>query len=300
MDKKLTFFQKIDAYKLKNNFVVVGFLLVVFATAIAVYLIPGMRENEVIANIALACFTSLLATIFAMIADIYVKYRACENDRFLEDIHAFGIENLNKNKEEFLKEVLEDCDKTIWISGYRLILTDRIKGDVEQAMERGAAVTALICPPWSDGFKLVYGEQEQVMEHYLNVFHSIRTKMKSDKNRVLFVEKPLFSDTYRVDQILVTGPYMHNKDLKYNRLMAKDFFSYKLKKRSPLYTLIYNEFVTLCQEAVCELDWEAFDRIYEASRREALSDTQIKELMQKAVRPVGDITDLKYLEDGRK
>lgn len=58
----------------------------------------------------------------------------------------------------------------IWISGYRLILTCELKKDIYDSILRGADLKAIICPPWSDAFKMVYGSNEKVVDNYLKVF----------------------------------------------------------------------------------------------------------------------------------
>ena len=37
-------------------------------------------------------------------------------------------------------------------------------------------------------------------------------------------EKPVFNDTYKVDDRFITGPYLNCLDQKYHRITAKDFF----------------------------------------------------------------------------
>lgn len=137
---------------------------VIFVVSFLVYLIPECRNNEVFSNIALALFTSLLATIFSVGAELYVEYKSMEKDVFLEDIHTFGIANLNLDKRKLLENLLEDADKEIWISGYRLILTNQIKNNIVAAVNRGATVTTVACPPWSEAFKMVYGSNEKFFE----------------------------------------------------------------------------------------------------------------------------------------
>lgn len=277
MKTKLGFWEKMKAFHLKNNVVILIVLIIVFVISLLAYLHPACHNNEVLANIALALFTSLLATIFAMIAEIYVSYKSMQKDQFLEDIHVFGIDNLNLNKGELLKELLQQCDKEIWISGYRLILTNNIKADIVAAIKRGATVTTVVCPPWSQAFELVYGTNEKIIDNYFSVFYAIYEAMKEcgyqeSNYKVYFVNKPIFSDTYKVDQNLVTGPYLHNKDKEYKRIMAKDFFSYTLIKESPLYCLIKGEYETLLEEAQEELDWgkfiEAYKQMYESDFNE--------------------------------
>jgi len=242
-------------------------VIVVFVGSFLLYLTPACRNNEVFSNIALALFTSLLATIFSVTAEIYVDYKSMQKDEFLEDIHTFGIAKLDLNKRQLLEELLEHSDKEIWVSGYRLILTNQIKNNIVEAIKRGAGVTTVACPPWSEGFQLVYGNNEKVIDNYYAVFYAIYETMKAEKLgeehfKVYFSNKPLFSDTYKVDQTLVTGPYLHNKDKEYKRIMAKDFFSYILVRESPLYLLVRDEYVTLRDEAQEELNWELFAAAY--------------------------------------
>lgn len=288
MKSRLSIWEKMKAYRLKNNVVVMIFLVVIVIISLVVYIQPGAQGSVVVSNIALACFTSLLATIFAMCAEIYVQFKARENDQFLEDIHTFGIADLNKDKEVVLRDLLEDCDNTIWISGYRLILTNHIKSEIAEAIERGAAVKALLCPPWTTAFRLVYGEYEKVMDNYFQIFHAISRAKKNSKEsfEIFFTKKPIFSDTYRIDQHLVTGPYMHNKSEEYNRIMARDFFSYNLVKKSTLYSLIENEFLTLCEEATLVLNWERFDEAYEIMQKGDLREEEKIKLLRDACDPV--------------
>jgi hypothetical protein len=287
MEHRLSLWEKIKAYRLKNNCIVLIFLCVVFIVSLLVYLQPRFREDEVIADIALACFTSLLATIFAMCAELYVQFKSSENDRFLEDIHTFGIDNLNKNKEIVLSDLLHDCRDEFWISGYRLILTRNLKSEIESAVERGVRIKAILCPPWTEAFRLVYGEHEKSMDNYFEVLHAICEKRKPDlEYDIRFVEKPLFSDTYKVDQNLVTGPYMHNRDSEYNRMMAKDFFSYNLVKKSELYNLVEGEFLTLMNEAALVLDWEKFKDAYQRLCEEDLRESEKMQLLKSACVPL--------------
>ena len=215
MKNKLSFWEKLKAYRLKNNVVIVVILFAIVVLSVLIYLSPQARHNDVSANILMAVFTSFLATIMSLVAEIYVKYKDNERDQFLEDIHTFGINNLNKNKEEVLAELLKDCDSMIWISGYRLIMTNRIKKDVADAIRRGAEVKAILCPPWSQAFHMVYGTNAKVADNYFQVLYAIyqaKEGMENKEYSIYFTDKPLFSDTYKVDQNLVTGPYMHNRD----------------------------------------------------------------------------------------
>ncbi len=287
---------RIRAYKLRNNIIVLNVLILVFILSLVFYLIPKYRSNEVISNIMLALFTSLLATIFAMAAEIYVSYKSHKNERILEDIHSFGVEGLYRDKEELLRELLSGCDRIIWISGYRLILTKNIKNCIYDAIIQGADVTAVICPPWEEAFSLVYGKNEKVMDNYLEVFKAIDDGRKAagksfDKFRIVFVEKPLFSDTYRIDRNLITGPYMHNTtDDSNHRITAKDFFTYNLVTKSELYELIQDEFSVLFKEAVYQLEWPLFEDVYNKIENGDYNEAEKIELLKSACKDITDHT----------
>lgn len=284
MKPKLSIKERLEAYHLKNNVYVVGVLIVITVISVAIYMIPSFRENDVVANISLAVFTSLLASIVAISAELYVQFKSCEKDEFLQDIHTFGIENLNKNKEEALRELLKECDKEIWISGYRLIMTEALKEDIAKVIvEHGVRVKLLACPPWEQAYELVYGN-DKVMDNYFKLFHEL---CKAEKEygqeklvEIRFVRKPIFSDTYKIDQKLISGPYMHNKDSDNNKITAKDFFSYNLVKKSPLYDLIESEFLALWDEAETILDTREFENIYELYVKQDYNEKEKKELLR--------------------
>lgn len=266
-NKRIGLWKRIIAYKLRTQVIVSFVLSIIFMLSVVAYNVPEMRNDAIISNLLIAIFTSLLVTIFTMVADIVVSYTNHKNEELFEDLHTFGIKSLYQDKKEALKQQLYDCDNIIWISGYRLILTKELIQDISFAIDRGANVQAVICPPWSEAFKMVYGDNEKVIDNYLSVFSSINQARKKHEGKesmfeIVFVDKPIFSDTYRVDQNLITGPYMHNLDNNYHRLMAKDFFSYNIARKSPLYDLVTDEYRVLFNEAKWKLDWNKFEVIY--------------------------------------
>ena len=279
MKKKNSIWFKIKAYKLTTQIWVTIVMTIIFAVSLGTYFVPAIRHDEVMSNIMLALFTSLLVTIFTLISDIFVSYKEHKNDEYLEDMKSYGIARLHRNKKEALQNMLSDCDSMIWISGYRLILTRELIPDLTEAMRRGAKVRAVICPPWFDAYSMVYKDGGKVMDNYYEVFNSlnqIRNELKEEPMHVevFFVNKPIFSDTYRVDQNLITGAYMHNVDAKYHRLMAKDFFSYEIVKKSDLYEAVFDEFTTLCVEAVEILDWTNMESTYARFESEDWNEAQ--------------------------
>lgn len=282
--RSLSTWEKLKAYKLHDNIYVLMMLSVSVALSIVVFVLPFTRSVKYLPELALACATSLLASIFCIIADVYVKYKSHKNDEFLEGVHEFGINNLHFDKKQLLMDLLDDCDKEIWISGYRLILTHDIMPSIVAALERGAKIKLLICPPWEYSFKAVYSELARVMDNYYKVFSAIaKTCPNVDEVcEVRFTRKPIFNDTYRVDMHLITGPYMHNRDEEHQRITANDFFTIDLIKQSRLYDLIKNEFLTIWDEADEKLDWSKFDDIAEQHRNEDLREIEKIEMMRSA------------------
>lgn len=297
MNSRRSIWQKLQAYKLHNNVYVVIMLAVSVAGSILIYVSP-LRESRFVPELALACATSLLASIFQLVSDIYVKYKNLENDKLLEGIHEFGINDLHFNKQQLLEHLLKSCDREVWVSGYRLILTSKIAPSLSQAIRQGANLKLLISPPWMDGFPLVYGENERVIDNYCKVFSAI-AKACREANRpveqvceVRFTKKPLFSDTYKVDLHIVTGPYMHNRDEDDHRITANDFFTYNLIKKSRLYHLVENEYMTVWEEADSVLVWEEYAKASEQIRIQDLREKEKIELMQEASQPLNHIVPI--------
>ena len=268
MNERKTLWEMIKAYKLDTQVIIGIILIMIIIVSVVVYLQPSFRNNEVISNIVLALFTSLLVSIITIFVDVITAFNKDKHEKYIESLRTFGIGNLYLNKQDLLKELLSDCDSRLWISGYRLIMTYNLREEIYQAVKRGAVFRGVICPPWTEAFKMVYGASEKVVDNYLEVFHLVHKACDESgrpdtENCVVFVNKPIFNDTYRVDQQLVTGPYMHNTDERYNRLMAKDFFSYDIIRDSKLSKLMTEEYETLFSEAETKLDWEKFEEVYD-------------------------------------
>lgn len=285
MNKNIRFFEKLKLYRLSNNVYVVLVLLAITVLSVCLYFIPSLRANDISSNIILAVFTSLLASIVSISAETFVQYKAAERDEFLRDIHAFGISNLNKNKKDAISVLLKTCKEELWISGYRLIMTATLSPEIAQAIKAKAIKTRiLVCPPWEEAYRLIY-ENEDVTDNYFHVIHDAwdavrQSKKNSPENlEVRFIDKPFFSDTYRIDDCLVSGPYMHNRDTNNNKMTAKDFFSYNLSD-SPLYRLVDEEFEVLWKDAKSTLDLLRFDEAYEQFSHQSLSMQEKMQLLQ--------------------
>ena len=293
MNNRLRLRDRIKAYRLDTQVTIAIILFVVFLVSAGLYLIKAVRDDEVLSNIDLALFTSVLASVITLIVDIIVEFDRHKNGAYLENLREFGIGNLYLDKEGVLRELLDESDSKVWVSGYRLILTDKLKKDIQAAILRGADFSAVICPPWTEAFKMVYGTNEKVLDNYFRVFNAVNCARKetgksAEQVKVSFVNKPIFSDTYRIDQHYVTGPYMHNKDPEYKFLMAKDFFSYDIVRKSRLCELVHDEYVTLRREAEYDLDWDKFEQAYEKNVKGDLCESEKLEALRSACVPHTD------------
>lgn len=119
----------------------------------------------------------------------------------------------------------------------------------------------LVCPPWEIAHELVYSSDlESSLDNYIYIMRVLSTFEATDTTGVVevhFSKKPLFNDTYLVDDKIVTSPYMHNKDLTHGVITAKDFFTYELDKEYRLYQLIKDEYEAVWADCEDTLDQDA-------------------------------------------
>ena len=286
MKQNLSLHRRLRAYRLHHNVYVLVLLVAAVVGSALVYARIYDRAGFW-PELALATATSLLATILVLLSETYVKFREHTNDIFLEGIEKLGISNLHFQKGELLAGLMDTCDHVFWASGYRLILTQRLVPQIEAVAKRGVACRLLISPPWHEAYRAVYGENERVMLNYYAVLDAFVRGSESDavSCEVRFTDKPLFSDTYKIDNQLVTGPYMHNRDAVHGRITANDFFTYELHRHSRLYDLVNSEYETLWDDADEVLDWDLYREASRHARECDLNDRERQERLRSASRP---------------
>lgn len=292
---RLGLWGRIVSYHLQTNVYALLGLFIVGAISIWTYYFFH-QSNGFVANLWLAIATSIMASFLLLLSETYVKYRSHENDLFLEGITKLGIANLHFDREELLSQIIRQCQKELWICGYRYYLNAKLAPEIGVCARQGVAIRILIVPPWSQSFKLVYGDCERITDNYIKVFNAIDDELRRSETsseiecaniEVRFIDKPLFSDTYKADKAIITGPYMHNKDPFYGRLFAGDFFTYELHQRSLLYERIEGEYDAIWNEASMVLDWEK----YTGTAREKLefndfNDEQKQQEIQRCLKPI--------------
>lgn len=287
MTDRLPLHRRLRAYRLHHNIYVLGLLLTGMVVSLVVYArIHG--QDGFWPELSLAVATSLLASILVLLSETYVKFREHTNDIFLEGIEKLGISNLHFQKGELLAGLMDGCEHVFWASGYRLILTRGLVPQLEALSRRGVRCRLLVSPPWHEAFRAVYGDQERVMANYYAVLDAMLrgADRGTPPCEVRFTDKPLFSDTYKVDTQLVTGPYMHNRDAVHGRITANDFFTYELHRHSRLYDLVNREYETVWEDADSALDWDLYRTASAEARASDLNDRQMQELLRSACRPV--------------
>src|SRR5690606_15520803 len=97
---------------------------------------------------------------------------------------------------------------------------------------------------------------------------------------------------------IVSGPYMHNRDDENNRITANDFFTYNLIRKSRLYQLVENEYLTIWEEADSVLVWDAYTQAAEQIRTNDLRESEQIGLLRDACRPVSAAENVVALAAG--
>ena len=291
----LSLWQKFLAYKLDTSVYALIALTVGTAVFVWIYLSPPSASTVFVPELALAIATSLLASIFCMLSDTYINYRSRQNDKLLEGLHAFGIRDLHFNKQELILELLRDCGNYLWVSGCRLILTRKIAPAIARQIRTrpDLRIRCLVCPTWTQSYRLIYGEDEHVADNYFAVFRTIQQAYggRPIQCEVHVIDKPLFNDTYKFDKVTVTGPFLHARDASGGRITANDFFTYDVIRQSRLQALMESEYATLWDEADLELDWARFHDAC-ARYRPDMTEAEKTALLREACRPVSPDREL--------
>ncbi len=236
----------LSQYHLYGNILFLAILVSVIIVCFVAWL---FAKEGIINELLLALITSLLASAFCLVSDTIVKFRESKNDEYINKLKSFGISNLQFYKDEILESEIPKCKKEIWISGYRLIMT--AKNKFIKAIEKACAknknlnIRLLLVAPWSDAYRSVYGD-DSVEGNYYKVFMCLASAIKKHGTSVeiRFSESPLFNDTYKIDSRFITGPYLHCKNKKGEKIMARDFFSLDVTDKSKrLYKIVYNDYM---------------------------------------------------------
>lgn len=283
--------QIIRQYRLTGNFVFLSLLIILTITFIVAWL---LTERGIMHELFLAFSTSLIASALCLFSDSILKYRESKNDEYILTLKSFGIENLQFHKDELLERIIPKCKNEIWISGYRLIMT--AKASFMEAIvaackkHTGIKIKVLTVAPWSETFRLVYGN-EDVTNNYFKVFYTLCCCMQDYgcQLEIRMTDKPIFNDTYKVDNRFVTGPYLHCINDNDQKITAKDFFSLDINDpKKDLYNIIYKDYMAVWNSAFCKLDCASFQDIYFKEKNRILTFEKTKkiDLLKNSCRPL--------------
>lgn len=254
--------QILRQYHLTGN--LLFFCILMAATLAFLAACFNTNTSDIVHELFIAFATSLIASLLCLLSDTLLKYRESKNDEYINKLKSFGIENLQFHKNELLESILPRCTNEIWITGYRLIMTAKasFRRAITTACRRrpGLRMKLLVVPPWIRSYQLIYGT-EDVSDNYVRLLRDLGECVDRYglQLEVRLSEKPVFNDTYKVDDRFITGPYLNCLDQKYHRITAKDFFSLDINDPSKeLYGLIYNDYMAVWDECPWTLDLGRF------------------------------------------
>ncbi len=281
--KKESVLQYIKQYRLSNSFTFSAMLFVFTAFFVVSWI---LSPESLYRELSLAIATSLMASLLCLVSDTLLKIRESKNDDYISSLKNYGIENLQFNKNELLEGIIPNCRDEIWISGCRLVMT--AKPSFRNALitackrSRNLHIKILATPPWTTAYQLIYGKEEVTL-NYLRILRDLILCIERYNLdlEVRFSQKPLFSDTYKVDDRFITGPYLHCADKYNNRITAKDFFSLDITSpETELYKLFYGDYMTIWQEATAYLDIKLLaNKLSGVEKLSALSEQQRTDLL---------------------
>jgi hypothetical protein len=297
MSNNLSFFGKLRARRLMTTVYVLISFVALFLISLLVFYVS---KDSVVNELFLGIFTSILASILLIVFELYTKYKEFENVEFIDNLYSFGIHNLHFDKKAILENLLPKADKQIWISGYRLILTSEVAKLLLDALDRGVSVRMLVCPPWETAYCLTYGMQKGIIDNYFKIFsilNKTENKEKPGMFEVGFTNKPLFNDSYRIDDKIVTSPFMHNTDIVSGVMTAHDFFTYELDEKYRLFQLIEEEYKVLWQSCSSILNLEDLGDLIDNYNTVDMNDGEKISLLRKVVDYKNSSSDSKKKEE---
>ena len=246
-------------------------MLVVFAVTFVIVWID--TDSGILHELSIAFATSLIASALCLLSETFIKYVESKNDEYIFRLRSFGIDNLLFHKDSVLKKIIPKCKNELWITGYRLIMTSKgsFRNAILKACEHteGLNIRLLFVPMWSDTYKRVYDDDVSLC--YINVFYTLCRCITEygAEVEIRTTEKPMFNDTYKVDDRIITGPYLHCADFLNHRLItAKDFFSLDITdSNKELYRLMEGDYSAV---------WEQSTEKFNVGRLIALLDSHEK------------------------
>ena len=254
--KSDSLFKRLRVYGLLGNSIILIALVTLFLCSLFVYL---SFKNEPVLSLSLSIFTSLLASIICISADLIIKYIGNEHDAFVGSMRDTGIRRLHFEKQITLNTLIRTAKKELSFTGYRLILTKDLLPSILCAQKARVSIRLLISPFWGLSYKLIYGDSrsERIIDNYSMVLDIMNNCPSTSEVR--FLDVPFFSDTYIIDDIIITGPFLHVfEQIKTQKISAKSFYTYEIEPGKPAHHLFKEEFENLWTQAKSRVDWDLY------------------------------------------
>lgn len=130
------------------------------------------------------------------------------------------------------------------------------------ASRKHPTVKLLTVAPWSNTFALVYGS-EDVTDNYFKVINDLcMYRQEFGINlEIRMTNKPIFNDTYKVDDRFITGPYLHCTNDYNQKITARDFFSLDINDpKKELFNIIFKDYMAVWDSADFIFDFNEFQK----------------------------------------
>lgn len=254
--KSDSLFKRLRVYGLLGNCIILIILVALFLCSLLVYL---SIKKEPVLSLSLSIFTSLLASIICISADLIITYIKNEHDLFVRSMRETGIRRLHFDKLIRLDDLMKSAKEEISFIGYRLILTRELLPSIVSAQKARVSIRLLISPFWGESYNLIYGDSrsERIIDNY-KVILDIMCNCPST-SEVRFLDVPFFSDTYIIDDIVITSPFLHVLEKNSTqKISAKSFYTYEIEPGKPAHGLFKEEFEFLWIKAKSRVCWKSY------------------------------------------
>jgi len=195
------------------------------------------------------------------------KEKVYARDTFYKSIKKYGIKNMHHDKKNVLSSWIREAEKEVYVTGYRFIMTLELIDDLIYALNKSKELTVkiLTCPPWTDTYKKIFDDDASI--NYMLILKKLKESIPDFDNRISFkyTDKPLFNDTYIVDDHLITSPYVHNRNKVNEKIVvitANKFFSLEIIENSSLFNFFKEDFISIWEDGKTKdinANFEMFD-----------------------------------------
>lgn len=284
--------QIIKQYGLQKDLLIFS---VIFILTIVFYVAWTKSSLELSKELWLAIFTSLGASLITLSADLILKYNQSKNDEHISSLASFGIDNIRFSKDEVLETLIPKAKNQLWISGYRLIMTTKqpfltaIRDACERRKGKDFRIKILLVSVFSQSYGYVYeNDRSRTLDNYRKLYNLLLEMVDKYQTdiEIRFTIRPIFNDTYRVDNTFITSPFLHATDAFKEKITAKDFYSFQMSDAGSLiYNRVESDFMTIWEDStirykiVPSFSYEKFITEVENKTHEAMSQGYLQDYL---------------------